>query len=229
MCLATMCLDFGGYCNLFWLGHLMRLDVDLVELRRMNWWTGVWVKPAEQVFCKCWAASIGPYSYLSSGLHLLLLKCCLWINRSESVQISTRPFLLNPQSCNLAASGPCSVYRPPLAALCLTMYIRRNWFHFREILHILHLLLYIILNFFPFSPLQSKATFISGFYISIWRALSCPQTPFQDTFQFVLYIIFITFMYYNQNIYHSVYCTYHHPLQPGAWLCLYQTYRFYFQ
>ena len=135
MCPATMCLDFGGYCNLFWLGHLMRLDVDLVELRRMNWWTGVWVKPAEQVFCKYWAASIGPYSYLSSGLHLLLLKCCLWINRSESVQISTRPFLLNPQSCNLAASGPCSVYRPPLAALCLTMYIRRNWFHFREILY----------------------------------------------------------------------------------------------
>ena len=34
------------------------------------------------------------------------------------------------------------------------------------------------LNYFS-SPLQSKATFKSEFYISIWRVLSCQQTPFQ--------------------------------------------------
>ena len=40
------------------------------------------------------------------------------------------------------------------------------------------------IELFPFSPLQSKATFISGFYISIWRALSCQQTPFQAQMSF---------------------------------------------
>ena len=35
-----------------------------------------------------------------------------------------------------------------------------------------------LLNFF-FSPLQSKATFISEFKFLLWRALSCQQTPSQ--------------------------------------------------
>ena len=38
--------------------------------------------------------------------------------------------------------------------------------------------LYIRLNSLS-SPLQSKAMFINGFYVSFWRALSCQQTPFQ--------------------------------------------------
>ena len=38
--------------------------------------------------------------------------------------------------------------------------------------------LYIRLNSLS-SPLQSKAMFISGFYVSFWRALSCQQTPSQ--------------------------------------------------
>ena len=40
MCLAAMCLDFGGYCNLFWLGRLMRLDCGLGVLEEnelINW------------------------------------------------------------------------------------------------------------------------------------------------------------------------------------------------
>ena len=38
--------------------------------------------------------------------------------------------------------------------------------------------LYIRLNSLS-SPLQSKAMFINGFYVSFWRALSCQQTPSQ--------------------------------------------------
>ena len=120
-----------------------------------------------------------PAWYLLLIFTFLVAPCCLFnqidLSHTHSLQVQAGPSLplaaLPMKSCNyitmsLSLSYSLHLQRDPRYLPCMI---------FTFIIQCLGINL---LNFF-FSPLQSKATFISEFIFLLWRALSCQQTPSQ--------------------------------------------------